>query len=245
MIRQIKDIGKTILPASIVRVMRKIISRNSVLAEDTKAAKRFKGEFFLHAFKALDFNGIDGDYVEFGSYSGMTFHLAFDQIRRRKTKRHMWAFDSFQGLPQAASPLDSHPVWKKGSMSMGVDEFHEICRKHSIPDDGYTIVEGFYADTLAHMSAKALPTNIALAYIDCDMYSSAKTVLEFLKPRLKHGMILAFDDYFCWSPKLISGERKAFLDVFAGNKKWEFVRYRNYSWGGLSFVVERAGKTLQ
>jgi len=243
MILRLKELAKRILPAAVLRKIRHY--KNPLFEADLDAAWNFKREFFWCAFKALDFNGIDGDYVEFGSYSGMTFRLAFDETRRRNIKRHMWAFDSFQGLPHAASSLDNHPRWKEGSMAMGVDEFREICRKHSIPEDGYTIVEGFYAGTLAQMPAKALPTNIALAYIDCDMYSSAKTVLEFLKPRLKHGMILAFDDYFCWSPKLISGERKAFLDVLAGNKKWDFVRYRNYSWGGLSFVVERAGQALK
>ena len=48
-----------------------------------------------------------------------------------------------------------------------------------------------------------------MAYIDCNLYSSTVTVLEFLAPRLKHGMIVAFDDYFCWSPTQVSGERFA------------------------------------
>lgn len=125
-------------------------------------------------------------------------------------------------------------------MVIGVDEFHRICISHGIPNDRYTVVQGFYKETLTRIPNDDPPTNIALAYIDCDMYSSTKTVLEFLTPRLKPGMILAFDDYFCWSQKLISGERKAFLDVFAGNEKWNFVRYRDYSWGGVSFVVERS-----
>lgn len=236
--KQLKDLGKRVLPAPVLRMIR--YYRNPVIEDDLKANRNFKREFFWNAFKALDFNGIDGDYAEFGSYSGMTFRLAFDQIRQRKIKRHMWAFDSFQGLPEPASPLDNHPVWKKGAAAMGVEEFHRICISHDIPKDCYSVVPGFYGETLSQMPADALPTNIALAYIDCDMYSSTKTVLEFLMPRLKHGMILAFDDYFCWSAENISGERNAFANVLAGNKKWSWERYRDISWGGLSFVVERA-----
>ena len=59
------------------------------------------------------------------------------------------------------------------------------------------------------------PANIALAFIDCDMYSSTRSVLGFLMPRLKHGMIIAFDDYFCWIRRpQPSGERRAMLDFF-------------------------------
>jgi hypothetical protein len=47
------------------------------------------------------------------------------------------------------------------------------------------------------------------------MYSSTRTVLSFLESRLKHGMIVAFDDYFCWSSTQISGERRAFVEFVA------------------------------
>jgi O-methyltransferase len=56
---------------------------------------------------------------------------------------------------------------------------------------------------------------VALACVDCDMYSSTRTVLSFLESRLKHGMIVAFDDYFCWSSTQISGERRAFVEFVA------------------------------
>ena len=152
----------------------------------------------------------------------------------------MWAFDSFQGLPNASSAMDSHPKWKKGGMATDVASFHRICHSHRIPGDTYTAIQGFYEATLTQMPHDASPTNIALAYIDCDMYSSTKTVLEFLAPRLKHGMILAFDDYFCWSADQTSGERKALGEVLTTDKNWTFVRYRDYGWAGASFVVERA-----
>lgn len=210
---------------------------------DRAAAWEFKREFFWNTFKALDFNGIAGDYAEFGSHGGVTFCLAFDQMRRRKMQRHMWAFDSFQGLPETSSTKDDHPRWKEGHMSTDVDAFHRICRSHEIPEDTYTVVPGFYEDTLTQMPADAPPAHIALAYIDCDMYSSTKTVLQFLAPRLKHGMVLAFDDYFCWSVDQISGERKALLELLASDTTWNFVRYRDYGWAGTSFVVERADLT--
>ena len=125
-------------------------------------------------------------------------------------------------------------------MATNVDAFHQICRSHGITEDIYSVVPGFYEESLTQIPDGTSPTNIALAYIDCDMYSSTKTVLKFLASRLKHGMILAFDDYFCWSADQLSGEKKALSEVVANEKKWNFVRYRDYGWAGVSFVVENA-----
>src|SRR5437660_906115 len=52
-------------------------------------------EFLFNAFKALSFNGIDGDYAEFGSSGGMTFGLAYLEARRHGHPAKLWAFDSF------------------------------------------------------------------------------------------------------------------------------------------------------
>ena len=82
------------------------------------------------------------------------------------------------------------------------------------------------------------PVNIALAYLDCDLYSSTCEVLKFLLPRLKHGMIVAFDDYFCWSAERPSGERQAMLEYLGDNDRWHLLPYVQFGWHGQSFVVE-------
>ena len=239
MIERFRTFMKRIVPVPAMRETPRHRSRTH--RADIAEAWEFKRDFFWTAFKALDFNGIDGDYVEFGSHGGRTFRLAFDEIlRRRRSPRHMWAFDSFQGLPDAAEAMDSHPEWRQGAMATDIASFHKICKSHRIPDDTYTVVQGYYEETLPRMSDDAAPTNIALAYIDCDLYSSTKTVLEFLAPRLKHGMIVAFDDYFCWSADQVSGESKALAEFMARDETWNFVRYRDYGWAATSFLVERA-----
>ena len=104
------------------------------------------------------------------------------------------------------------------------------------------MVPGFYHDTLDRMAPTDRPVNIALAFIDCDMYSSTRSVLGFLMPRLKHGMIIAFDDYFCWTPTQPSGERRAMVEFFGDHPKWNLLPFMNFGWHGQSFVVE--DKTL-
>jgi O-methyltransferase len=192
--------------------------------------------FFFNAFKALRFNGIDGDYAEFGSWGGLTFALGHQESTRHGHPAKLWAFDSFQGFP--ASDDEGHPEWIEGRMAISLEQFHEVCAANGIPRDAYNVVPGFYEDTLARMAPGEQPANIALAYIDCDLYSSTKTVLEFLAPRLKHGMIVAFDDYFCWSRSQVSGERRALLEFRSKDDSWEWLPYMQFAWAGMSFVLE-------
>lgn len=194
--------------------------------------------FFYNAFRALAFNGIDGNYAEFGSWGARTFTLAYHESRRHKRDVTLWSFDSFEGLPTPKGPLDAHPEWKPGAMSMSLERFHKACATNGIPRAAYHVVPGYYDDTLTKLSSTDEPTNIALAYIDCDLHSSTKTVLEFLRTRFKHGMIVAFDDYFCWAPSELSGERRAMLEFLDGTPDWELVPYIQFGWHGQSFMVE-------
>ncbi len=199
--------------------------------------------FFWDAAVALSVNAISGDYVEFGSWGANTLHLAHERFRTTGTPRHLWAFDSFQGLPEAADPRDHHPGWRSGGAGQGgVQAFVDTCDGFGIPRDAYTAVEGYYDQTLPALGTDGRPTDIALAYLDCNMYSSTVSALEFLSPRIKHGMIIAFDDYWCWSADDVSGERSAFIEFAAAHPQWHFERFRDVNWGGLSFVVERADR---
>ncbi len=206
-----------------------------------------QGEFFerqarsdlIHqAFVTLGFNAIEGDYVEFGSATATTFaHAARASKRDRHRKRKLWAFDSFAGLPPADGPEDKHPRWIPGTMKTGIEEFKSICRRKNITN--YGIVPGFYSESLRNKSDNFFPAkSIAFIYIDCDMYSSTAEVLNFILPRLQHGMIIAFDDYWCYSTDNISGERKAFLEILKPSDKWNFEPYIQFGWSGMSFVVE-------
>jgi len=197
-------------------------------------------EFMRKAFRLISFNGITGDYLEFGCCSGNTFRLAYEESRKANLDCKLWAFDSFKGLPASADRKDEHPKWKEGSMSISVDEFKKICKDNKIADSVYEIVPGFYKDSIGEAGAKkpALPDDIALAYIDCDMYSSTKTVLEFIAKRLKHGMVIAFDDYYCFSSTGMSGERRAYLELVGLEQRFNFLPYLNFGWHGMSFIVE-------
>jgi O-methyltransferase len=234
-----KNILRAVVPPRFRRIYKKYIS--PIVRDEYYSEYSYRRDFFKSAFNALAFNGIDGDYAEFGCCGGMTFGLAFKFSRRYHHSCKLWAFDSFCGLPPQSLPEDEHPAWVQGTMAIGVNEFRKICLENRIPKSDFRIVEGYYDKTLTKSKSKSLPANICLAYIDCDMYSSTKAVMEFLMPRLKHGMIIAFDDYYCWSAKQVSGERKACAEYFKKNKKWSLVPFVQFGAGGMSFIVESAG----
>ena len=214
-------LGKTLLKSQMARIQDSVYKR-----------------FFYNAFRYLAFNEIDGDYAEFGSCSTITFAHAYHQSRKNGLNTRLWSFDSFQGFPAPRSEADKHPRWPEGTMNMSLEQFYINCRIEGIPKSAYEVVPGFYEETLDKSSSTDKPANIGLAYIDCDMHTSTTSVIHFLMPRLKHGMIIAFDDYFCPSRNNIAGERRAIIENFGNNPRWNLLPYIQYGWHGMSFIVE-------
>jgi hypothetical protein len=207
--------------------------------DDQVAEVEGRKRFIQSAFAALKINHIEGDYAEFGSASAMTFRLAFGANRLAGTRRHLWTFDSFEGLPEQKE-RDAHPYWVPGTMTMSLDDFHRVCRKAGMSPADYTAVKGFYSQSLSLTASGARPEHLAFAYIDCDLYSSTVDVLGFLRSRLRQGMIVAFDDYYCFGPEEASGERLALSEFAPTVPEWRWVPYIQFGWHGMSFMLERA-----
>jgi len=105
--------------------------------------------FLRNALLGLRFNGITGDYCEFGVGTGATFVEAWRECERLKSPRRLWGFDSFEGLPPPAVPSDAHPEWKPGAFAVGLDSVAGRIRKAGVPDGRFTLVPGYFDQTLA------------------------------------------------------------------------------------------------
>lgn len=199
-----------------------------------------KEAFLRRAINCIAFNEIPGDYLEFGVHGAVTFSAAHHFIQATGVPRRLWAFDSFEGLP--ASDVDAHPHWQPGILATAQPEFERLCAARGIAAADLSCVPGFYEDTIGPEAdyGGPLPDDFAMAYIDCDMLSSTRDVLHFLQSRLKHGQIIAFDDYYVYDSKGISGNRHAFLELVAREKRFAFLPYLPFSWNGMSFIVEDA-----
>jgi hypothetical protein len=122
-------------------------------------------------------------------------------------------------------------------MAMSESSFIATCLANGIPRESFTTVPGYYSQTLRDVG-QPTPEKVSFAYVDCDLYSSTVEALGFLSERLCPGAIVAFDDYYCYSKTQPSGERLAVAEVLADHERWQLVPYIQYSWAGMSFVVE-------
>ena len=131
----------------------------------------------IHATFALATQAakVKGAVLEFGvRHANSTRQLA------ALAKQDVHGFDSFEGIPE-----DWHDEGK-GSYST---------RGHipKVPSNIH-LHAGWFDTTLPDF-LKSNTEEARLINIDCDIYSSTKTVLDLLKPRIVKGTVIIFDEY--------------------------------------------------
>src|SRR5512139_2566413 len=87
-------------------------------------------------------------------------------------------FDCFTGLPE---DWETYPA---GTFA---------CAPPTIPNT--RLVIGLFADTLPGFDFRTVDP-VGLVHIDCDLYSSTATVLQWVMPHLRAGCYLVFDEWF-------------------------------------------------
>ncbi|HEX4011441.1 MAG TPA: class I SAM-dependent methyltransferase [Solirubrobacteraceae bacterium] len=147
----------------------------------------------------------DGLFLEFGVWTG-------SWLRQMAAVRpvQFCGFDSFEGLPEAWSTL------KAGEFDLG----------GQLPDmpDNVTLVKGWFSDSLPAFLEEH-PEPVAFIHVDCDLYTSAKTVFDLLAPRLHPGAQIVLDD-FMFMPGWQEQEHRAFFEYVNDNAvAWEYTGY--------------------
>ena len=122
-----------------------------------------------------------GLILEFGVFSGNSVR----SIASRFPERPVFGFDSFEGLPED---------WGRPDMEFPVGAFR-VGGLPAVPGN-VTLVPGWFSDTLPAFVAEHASDTVALLHIDCDLYSSTKTVLDTLAPLLVSGTVVVFDELF-------------------------------------------------
>jgi hypothetical protein len=146
-----------------------------------------------------------GMALEFGVFTGSTLKV----IANARAKKSVYGFDSFQGLPEAW-----RPGFPAGTFTMD-----------ALPDvPGAELIVGIFDDTLPGFVAEN-PGPVAFLHVDCDLYSSTKTVLDLVGPRLHPGSIIVFDEYFNY-PGWQDHEHRAWLEyVEQTGLRYEYAGY--------------------
>lgn len=169
--------------------------------------------------RAMDHMGADGLYVEFGVYraDGLN-HFA---KKLKKLNIRITGFDSLQGLSEDWT--GHYKGRESGAYSVG----------GKIPDiaDNADFRAGWVEDTLPGFLEEHPDTPISFAHMDFDTYTPTAFALQQIKPRLRPGSILLFDELYGY-PGWRHHEYKALVENL------EETEYRYLSFSREAVAIE-------
>ena len=152
-----------------------------------------------HLKRCLLDKNIDGYIMEFGVYKGTTINIISNQF----PDEDIYGFDSFEGLPEDWDFSDNIKKWTKGFFKLD---------KLPIVNKNVKLIKGWY-DTSVSEWVSGNDGDISILHIDCDLYSSAKCILDGLNEQIVNGTIIIFDEMYHWGngtyTKWEDGEYKA------------------------------------
>jgi hypothetical protein len=139
---------------------------------------------------------LPGDVAECGVYQGATLVPEALYLHQNKLSKTLFGCDSFEGFDEAvlseiALGGSNDPQKKLGGFSdTSYALIVEKLRRLGL-QDRVRLLKGYFEKTLPQLSDH----NFCFVHLDCDLYDSYKTCLEFFYPRLVTGGIILFDEY--------------------------------------------------
>lgn len=120
----------------------------------------------------------DGLFLEFGVYNGASINI----LSKLKPDKIFHGFDTFTGLPEDWDM--GHKKIRAGSFSL--ERLPEV-------EKNVILHKGLFDKSITEWM-KNYKEKISFINIDCDLYSSTKTVLEKLNSQIVKNTIIRFDD---------------------------------------------------
>jgi len=162
-----------------------------------------------------------GDYLEFGVYVGTSLACMHEVLEdRRFDDVRLFGFDSFEGLPDSLAGDEKTAElgkWNPFDLKAPLDVATENLTRTGVDWDRVTLVKGWFEDTLSQeLLERQQLRKASIIMVDCDLYSSARTALEFCAPLIRDDAVILFDD---WWPETLgkanAGEKLAFEEFLA------------------------------
>jgi hypothetical protein len=230
--------------------VRDVVIGNGELPIMTQIIRRDpRSQTFLSAIDYVNYEGIPGDVVEFGVFTGLSLaQLAQGhQFDTKGMQRRFIGFDSFEGLPSSSDP---HPRWQPADcavnhgwhprLAVGArvtpDVTRDLFAACELPPPLLRV--GAFSETVARAVPSEIPA-IALAHFDCDLYESTRDSLHASAPALQDGAMLMFDDWFHYRGNPRKGQARAFAEFLSAHPEWTAAPYRSYGTFCQAFVISR------
>jgi O-methyltransferase len=140
--------------------------------------------------------------VEFGCYTGTTSLFIQRLLRIIDPSRPYHVYDSFAGLPDKL-PQDESPAgfaFKAGELHAPKAVFIQNFKRAAVP---LPIIHKNWFEAL---DSTDVPSEIAVAFLDGDYFSSIDSCLRLLKNRMIAGGVIIVDDYLSTA---LPGAKKA------------------------------------
>lgn len=148
-----------------------------------------------------------GLFMEFGVARGKSIRW----IAEKAPKKIIHGFDSFEGIPEA---------WN-GNIA---GTFHRRGKLPKVPENVKLHI-GMFDETLPTFMENHDNDDIAFLHVDCDLYSSTKTIFDITGEHIKTGTIILFDDYYNY-PNWKKHEFRGFKEFVEENKiQYEHIAY--------------------
>ena len=156
----------------------------------TDRMEMFKFVFEEHV-KTNDYK--DKLFLEFGVFEGQSINFCSSLIPEAK----FYGFDSFEGLPETW-----HAECFKGKFDV----------KGKLPkvNKNVSLIKGYFNETLPKFLEEH-KEKAAFIHIDCDLYSSTKTIFDNIYDRIVPNTVIQFDEYYNY-PGWRNHEFKAFQE---------------------------------
>jgi len=182
----------------------------------------------------------NGDYLEFGVFTGSSFNYAMQMNRKLQYLGDMhtsfYGFDSFKGFGEKDVD-DEHPFFKDDIFSINEKKVKKNIKKFS-RGANYRLIDGFFEDSIKGKDIKEFNIEKSrLVLIDCDLRAPTEIALEFIKSSIQEGTIILFDEYNCYKGNVNKGEYIAFEKFKSGLYGFGFRRIFDYGYSGRAFIA--------
>ena len=128
---------------------------------------------------------VDGAVAEAGVFQGGTALLLKNIITQQDRSKHLYLFDSFEGMKDVDEKDNRHISGDFGDTSL--DQVQSVVGA----DDFIIYRKGWIPESFNGLEEKSF----CFVHIDLDLYQSILDCCAFVYPRLSRGGVIVFDDY--------------------------------------------------
>jgi hypothetical protein len=191
------------------------------------------------SFWHLAIDQIDGAYVEFGVASGNSMRSAelsssssySKSLGVKHIERNLYGFDTFASF-SSDKDEDNHPTWDGENFSVSIDQVSKRFKRQkdrvkffkldATKIDSHTVLDDYVPED-----------SIAIALLDMDLGSPTAYALNWIRPKLKSGSIIIFDEFMAFKGDPILGESGAYSEFLRQNPEITSRVLTTYGDGGI------------